>query len=70
MTLWDDGQDYRAEADRIIAILESDGTGWPGAPQFSAKDIAFVRDIKARAPGRVTQKQVFWLRDIKERSEQ
>ena len=69
MTQWDDGEDYRAEADRIIAILESSGV-WPGAPQFSAKDIGFVRDVKSRAPGRVTQKQVFWLRDIKERSEQ
>lgn len=68
MTLWDDDEDYRAEADRIIVMLEQSGV-WPGAPQFSAKEIGFVRDVKNRAPGRVTQKQIFWLRDIKERSE-
>jgi hypothetical protein len=63
MHLFDDGRDYRDEADRIIETLESSGV-WPGAKQFTAKDISFVRDIKRRAPGRVTEKQVFWLRDI------
>ena len=67
MTLFDDGCDYREEADRIIKILESSGV-WPGAEQFTAKDISFVRDVKKRAPGRVTQKQIFWLRDIRDRS--
>jgi hypothetical protein len=59
--------DYNAEAREIIRILKASGV-WPGGVQFSAKDMSFARDLERNPERRVTQRMIFWLRDIRDRS--
>lgn len=59
--------DYNAEARTLLRII-TDTPDWPGARRFTAKDMAFVRSLQ-QEPGRiVTQRMVFWLRDIRDRA--
>jgi hypothetical protein len=58
--------DHRAECDRIIEILEKSGV-WPGGQQFNAKEINFVRGLKNDKTRFVSDRMIYWLRDIKER---
>jgi hypothetical protein len=53
-------EDRRNEADRILKILED-----VDAVQFTTKEDQFIGQIRDDVP--VSPKQLFWLRDIKDK---
>ena len=53
-------EDRRSEADRILKILED-----VDAVQFTTKEDKFIGQMRDDVP--VSPKQLFWLRDIKDK---
>lgn len=58
---------YNAEAADLLRII-AETPDWPGARRFTAKDMAFVRSLREEPSRVVSQRMIFWLRDIRDRA--
>lgn len=58
--------EYTQEGRKLLEIILA-LPNWPGARCYTAKDMSFVRGLREDPERPISQRMVFWLRDIRDR---